>query len=258
MCLICALQVGGVLVNQAHPQAASLQLSQSPDSSPSHQPIREKSYTLGRSYDTASGRVVTLTTKDAREDLDVTMTKTSTDKTVTMETGRRAGEQVKIIPLSAEDDVISGTPLITIREVKTPTSPPAKQQAGSGTAVTTTTTTTATMTTSTTGWRKGAEVKLIPISVTNKYDIRGEVIGGRLVSEEEPGRGGANTLDVLGGGDSRLSPLTPITPFTPLSPLSPRSPLLPPKSPLDELHLSPAPPLGHLAGKTSPSMARVV
>ncbi|KAK1883593.1 Band 4.1-like protein 3 [Dissostichus eleginoides] len=52
---------------------------------PPPQPIREKSYTLGRSYDTSSGMVVTM---------------------VTTESGR--------------DDVIAGRPLITICEVKTP------------------------------------------------------------------------------------------------------------------------------------------
>ncbi|XP_078138472.1 protein 4.1-like [Centroberyx gerrardi] len=252
-----ATEEGGVLVNRAPPQPTSLQLSQSHDGSPGRQPIREKSYTLGRSYDTASGRVVTMTTKNIGEDSDVTMTTTS-------------------------DDVIIAGPLITIREVKTPTSPPATPQAVNAPTVTTTNTTTSTNTVfttsttinissttstttttasttstiSTTSWKKGAEVKLIPISVTNEYDIRSDAISGRLESEEETGRGGARSLDLLGGGDSRISPLTPITPFTPLSPLSPRSPLLPPKSPLDEMHLSPAPPLGHFA-KTSPSMARV-
>ncbi|XP_037619278.1 protein 4.1-like isoform X3 [Sebastes umbrosus] len=75
------------------------------------EPIREKSYTVGRSYDTASGRVVTMTIKD--DNSDVTMT------TASIEMGR----QVKILPLSTADDVIIGGPLITIREVKTPTSP---------------------------------------------------------------------------------------------------------------------------------------
>ncbi|XP_070708674.1 band 4.1-like protein 3 [Pempheris klunzingeri] len=75
------------------------------------QPIKDKSYTVGRSYDTASGRVVTMTTRD--DSSDVTMA------TAGIETGR----QVRVIPLSTADDVIRGGPLITIREVKTPTSP---------------------------------------------------------------------------------------------------------------------------------------
>ncbi|XP_068199535.1 band 4.1-like protein 3 [Antennarius striatus] len=82
---------GGVMINQAHPQ-----------------PVREKSYAVGRSYCTSSGRVVTMTTRD-----DVPLAAGSTE----------SGRQVKIIPLSATDDVITGGPLITIREVKTPTSP---------------------------------------------------------------------------------------------------------------------------------------
>ncbi|XP_068593232.1 band 4.1-like protein 3a isoform X1 [Cebidichthys violaceus] len=74
------------------------------------QPIREKSYTVGRSYDTASGRVVTMTiTNDSS---DVTVTTACTEM----------GRPVRIIPLS-HDDVITGGPLITIQEVKTPTSP---------------------------------------------------------------------------------------------------------------------------------------
>ncbi|XP_076577635.1 band 4.1-like protein 3a isoform X3 [Chaetodon auriga] len=76
------------------------------------QPIREKSYTVGRSYDTSSGRVITMTTRDDSSD-------------VTMTTGNiEMDTQFRIIPLSTADDVITGGPLITICEVKTPTSPP--------------------------------------------------------------------------------------------------------------------------------------
>ncbi|XP_022070729.1 band 4.1-like protein 3a isoform X3 [Acanthochromis polyacanthus] len=75
----------------------------------SSQPIREKSYTVGRSYDTTSGRVVAMTTTDGRS-----------DGTVMSE---RAGCQIQTTPVSTTDDVITGGPLITIQEVKTPTSP---------------------------------------------------------------------------------------------------------------------------------------
>ncbi|XP_041816975.1 band 4.1-like protein 3a [Chelmon rostratus] len=75
------------------------------------QPIREKSYTVGRSYDTTSGRVITMTTRDDSSDV------TTTTGSIEMDM------QVRIIPLSTADDVITGGPLITIREVKTPTSP---------------------------------------------------------------------------------------------------------------------------------------
>lgn len=61
-------------------------------------PVRKNSYTVGRSYDTMSGRVVTMTTRTDNSDVTVT--------TMNTETG-----------------VIGGGPLITIREVKTPTSP---------------------------------------------------------------------------------------------------------------------------------------
>lgn len=94
MLLTCALQGGVVITNRAPPQ-----------------PIREKTYTVGRCYDTASGRVITMTTTDDHSDVIMT--------TGSIETSG----QVRIIPLSNTDDVITGGPLITIREVKTPTSP---------------------------------------------------------------------------------------------------------------------------------------
>lgn len=158
MLLTCALQEGGVITNQATPQ-----------------PIREKSYTLGRSYDTASGRVVTMTTRD--ETSDITMTSGCIEK-VMSETSR----------LSIGDDVITGGLLITIPEVKTPTSP------------------------------------LEP--APSVYDIRGDVISG-----VETGAGGSRMLE---GGDSGICLHSPL------------------------LHLSPAPALGHLTGRMSPSIARVV
>ncbi|XP_075941368.1 band 4.1-like protein 3 isoform X3 [Anarhichas minor] len=138
---------GGFIANRAPPQ-----------------PIREKSYTVGRSYDTASGRVVTMTITDDSSDVTVTTVRTGMSR------------PVRIIPLSTADDVITGGPLITIREVKTPTSP-----------------------------------------------------------SEPP----INSDLIRRGGASVISPLTP---------------LLPPKPPLDELSLSPAPPPGHLTGRTSPSL----
>lgn len=93
MLLTYTLQEGGVITNQA-----------------SSQPIRERSYTVGRSYDTASGKVVTMTTRDDSSD-------------VMMMGSIMTGRQVRIIPLPTTDDVITGGPLITIREVKTPASP---------------------------------------------------------------------------------------------------------------------------------------
>ncbi|XP_075941373.1 band 4.1-like protein 3 isoform X8 [Anarhichas minor] len=78
---------GGFIANRAPPQ-----------------PIREKSYTVGRSYDTASGRVVTMTITDDSSDVTVTTVRTGMSR------------PVRIIPLSTADDVITGGPLITIRE----------------------------------------------------------------------------------------------------------------------------------------------
>ncbi len=66
---------------------------------------------MGRSYDTASGRVVTMTTSDEGSDVTVMMGNIEMDR------------EVRVIPLPTTDDIISGGPLNTIREVKTPTSP---------------------------------------------------------------------------------------------------------------------------------------
>lgn len=79
-----ALQEGGVMTNQSPTQ-----------------PVREKSYAVGRSYDTMSGRVITMTTCSDSSD-------------VTMKTTLRQ---------NAETGVVREEPLITIHEVKTPTSP---------------------------------------------------------------------------------------------------------------------------------------
>ncbi|XP_060949798.1 band 4.1-like protein 3a [Limanda limanda] len=84
---------GGVITNQQSPQ-----------------PIREKSYTVGRSYDTSSGRTVTMTSKD-------------NSSAVAMTTSVETDRQLRVIPLSTADDVITGGALTTICEVKTPTSP---------------------------------------------------------------------------------------------------------------------------------------
>lgn len=72
-------------------------------------PVKQKSYTVGQSYYTASGRVVTMTTTD-------------NSLAVTMDTGW-PGRQVKVSPLYAIDDVPMGGRLVPIGEVKTPTSP---------------------------------------------------------------------------------------------------------------------------------------
>ncbi|XP_024858788.1 band 4.1-like protein 3a isoform X3 [Kryptolebias marmoratus] len=84
------------------------------------EPIRQKSYTVGRSYDTTSGEVLSLMTGDT-----VTMATMTARDNVTMTTASiKAGQRIRFIPLSATDDVITERPLITIHEAKTPTSPP--------------------------------------------------------------------------------------------------------------------------------------
>lgn len=88
----CALQEGGVLSDRAPPQ-----------------PVRQ-TYTVGQSYYTSSGRVVTMTTTDST-------------LAVSMDTGW-LGRQVKGPLLCTADDVATGGRLVPIGEVKTLTSPP--------------------------------------------------------------------------------------------------------------------------------------
>lgn len=85
----CALQEGGVITDRAPPH-----------------PVKQKTYTVGQSYYTASGRVVTMTTTD-------------NSFAVTVDTGW----QVKGLPGCTTDGVSMGGRLVTIGEVKTPTSP---------------------------------------------------------------------------------------------------------------------------------------
>lgn len=93
MLLTCALQEVRVITNQAPPH-----------------PIREESYTVGRSSYSASGRVVTMTTRDNSSDVTLATGSVDTDR------------QVRLIPLCTNDAITQG-PLITIHEVKTPISP---------------------------------------------------------------------------------------------------------------------------------------
>ncbi|XP_047205567.1 band 4.1-like protein 3a isoform X3 [Girardinichthys multiradiatus] len=65
-------------------------------------------HTMGRSYDTTTGRVLSMLTED-----DVTMTTASV----------KLSHLDRCIPVCATDDVITGGPLGTLHEVKTPTSP---------------------------------------------------------------------------------------------------------------------------------------
>ncbi|XP_034721230.1 band 4.1-like protein 3 isoform X2 [Etheostoma cragini] len=113
---------------------------------PPPQPMTEKNYAVGRSYDTASGKVITVMIAD--------------------------NLQQRVIPLSTADDVITRGPLITIQEVKTPTSP------------------------------------LEPPPGT--WGVSGDVIGGggasRSVSGDVIGGGGASLPPKLALDELRLSP----------------------------------------------------
>lgn len=93
MLLTCALQGGGVMTTQAP-----------------FQPVREKTYMVGQSYDTSSGKVFIMKTRVNSSDVTV------------MTANLRAGQRV--LSVSSDDDVITGAPLMTIREVETPTSVP--------------------------------------------------------------------------------------------------------------------------------------
>ncbi|XP_046879385.1 band 4.1-like protein 3 isoform X2 [Hypomesus transpacificus] len=203
------------------------------------QEAKEKSYTLGKSYDTTSGKIVTMTTKSKEEGEVVAAAAFAQEL-------RRGVEQatatVKIIPVETDSDVscpggmarLDGrgtTPLITIREARTPTSPPGplsphglgpeaglsqvsspRLSLGSGSGL---------------GLGSGLGSSLALGLRSN----RSQELQDQKELLKEPGH--------LGDKTTPLTPLTPLTPFTPLSPLSPRSPL--PKSPMVDLRLSPAP-----------------
>lgn len=84
--LTCALQEGGFMTNQAPPR-----------------PFKKKSYTVGQTYCTVSGRVFTMTIMDD-----------SSDATMTTASVKPCQQVQHISQLTADDD---------IPEVKTPTSP---------------------------------------------------------------------------------------------------------------------------------------
>uniref|UniRef100_A0A3Q0T0U1 Erythrocyte membrane protein band 4.1 like 3 n=1 Tax=Amphilophus citrinellus TaxID=61819 RepID=A0A3Q0T0U1_AMPCI len=93
MLLTCTLQEGGFMTNQAPPQ-----------------PFKKKSYTVGRSYCTASGKVFTMTILDDISDATVT--------TASVE----PHQKVRRFSQSTTDEELPGKPLISIPEVKTQTS----------------------------------------------------------------------------------------------------------------------------------------
>ncbi|XP_039902998.1 protein 4.1-like isoform X3 [Simochromis diagramma] len=85
---------GGFMTNQAPPR-----------------PFKKKSYTVGQTYCTVSGRVFTMTIMDD-----------SSDATMTTASVKPCQQVQHISQLTADDDITEG-PLIAIPEVKTPTSP---------------------------------------------------------------------------------------------------------------------------------------
>lgn len=92
MSLTCSLQEGGIKTNQAPPPL-----------------VKEKSYAVGRSYYTDSGKVITMTTGDNTSN-------------VALATG--SFETTRQVSLTCTtDDVTTEGTLMTIHEVMTPTSP---------------------------------------------------------------------------------------------------------------------------------------
>ncbi|XP_062336220.1 band 4.1-like protein 3a isoform X7 [Osmerus eperlanus] len=202
------------------------------------QEAKEKSYTLGKSYDTTSGKIVTMTTKSKEGEEAVAAAAFAKEL-------RRGVEQatatVKIIPVETDSDVsgpggmakLDGrgtTPLITIREARTPTSPPGPlsphglgPEAGSSQV-----SSPRLSLGSGSGLGLGSGSGLGSSLALGLRSNRSQELQDQKELLKEPGHLGDKTI-----------PLTPLTPFTPLSPLSPHSPL--PKSPMVDLRLSPAP-----------------
>lgn len=92
MSLTCSLQEGGIKTNQTPPPL-----------------VKEKSYAVGRSYYTDSGKVITMTTGANTSNVALA--------TGSFETTRQVSLMCKT------DDVITEGTLMTIHEVMTPTSP---------------------------------------------------------------------------------------------------------------------------------------
>uniref|UniRef100_A0A674CLQ7 Erythrocyte membrane protein band 4.1-like 3a n=1 Tax=Salmo trutta TaxID=8032 RepID=A0A674CLQ7_SALTR len=193
--------------------------------------MREKNYTLGKSYDTMSGKIVTMTkrAKDGGEAVAAAPAAFAREL-------KRAADQstttVKIIPVSTEYEMpVSvhmglspqegiGTPMITIKEARTP-SPSEPSDGALGAARTV-------------------------VSIHSSQDISD---AARAYSRKQ-------LRETFLLGDRSTTPVAPHTPLSPRSPMakSPmaKSPMTMPKPPMADLRLSPGP-VSYLSRTPSPS-----
>ncbi|KAK6299717.1 hypothetical protein J4Q44_G00297500 [Coregonus suidteri] len=195
--------------------------------------MREKNYTLGKSYDTMSGKIVTMTTraKDGGE-------AAAAAPAVFARELKRAADQstttVKIIPVSTEYEMPVlvhmglppqegiGPPMITIKEARTPSpSEPSDGALGLG------------------------AVRTV-VSIHSSQDISD---AARADSRKQ-------LRETFLLGDRSTTPVAPHTPLSPRSPMakSPmaKSPMTMPKPPTVDLRLSPGP-VSYLSRTPSPS-----
>ncbi|XP_029516943.2 band 4.1-like protein 3 isoform X4 [Oncorhynchus nerka] len=195
--------------------------------------MREKNYTLGKSYDTMSGKIVTMTkrAKDGGEAVAAAPAAFAREL-------KRAADQstttVKIIPVSTEYEMpVSvhmglppqegiGPPMITIKEARTPSpSEPSNGALGLGTVRT-------------------------MVSIRSSQDISD---AARADSRKQ-------LRETFLLGDRSTTPVAPHTPLSPRSPMakSPmaKSPMTKPKPPMEDLRLSPGP-VSYLSRTPSPS-----
>ncbi|XP_071184645.1 band 4.1-like protein 3 isoform X5 [Salvelinus alpinus] len=195
--------------------------------------MREKNYTLGKSYDTMSGKIVTMTkrAKDGGEAVAAAPAAFAREL-------KRAADQstttVKIIPVSTEYEMpVSvhmglppqegiGPPMITIKEARTPSpSEPSDGALGLG------------------------AVRTV-VSIRSSQDISD---AARADSRRQ-------LRETFLLGDRSTTPVAPHTPLSPRSPMakSPmaKSPMTMPKPPMADLRLSPGP-VSYLSRTPSPS-----
>ncbi|XP_034145108.1 band 4.1-like protein 3a isoform X3 [Esox lucius] len=190
--------------------------------------MREKTYTLGKSYDTTSGKIVSMTTR-AKEGRDATAPVFAREL-------KRAADQsaatVKVIPVSAEYDAPAiGPPMITIKEASTPS--PSEGSPPVLTAI--------------------REVKApSPSEARVLVSVRSGQYGGDTSTVDS--RRQLRETFLL--GDRSTSPVAPPTPLSPRSPMakSPmaKSPMTMPKPAMADLRLSPGP-VSYLSRTPSPS-----
>ncbi|CAB1349728.1 unnamed protein product [Coregonus sp. 'balchen'] len=195
--------------------------------------MREKNYTLGKSYDTMSGKIVTMTTraKDGGE-------AAAAAPAVFARELKRAADQstttVKIIPVSTEYEMPVlvhmglppqegiGPPMITIKEARTPS--PSEPSDGA----------------------LGLGAMRTVVSIHSSQDISD---AARADSRKQ-------LRETFLLGDRSTTPVAPHTPLSPRSPMakSPmaKSPMTMPKPPTADLRLSPGP-VSYLSRTPSPS-----